>query len=957
MSEPSEPSIEKTNNFNTEVEDLTCVVRSGHGHGLDYLNKDLLANKINAPVTLRNAVLIASSELIANALAKNPSNIKFSAIEHSDPANEVTRYQIIIGDDGAKKFVKEDLLKVLDYDHASSSKRGLFTKRPGCKGNALKATFALVFILAEEAEMQTPEITIKSNGRKFAFTLSRNILKEQIDHTFREEDIEDDGFTTLEVNFEKKHMQPSESTLIKLQLNKSLLAIRLLNPWSAFDYSIQEIRGSWQSVTTKPKSQREKTSALFYTQNQLSRLLLEYAQTRPNLKLKDLANDLFRDFSTDEAFQNLQKSLMFTRDEKNPVFAKNPNFTFDIEKRMGQVPAEMFDVLAVAMKKLSNPIQKRAIPRFLLPYSTDAKYQNEISKLRESSIKKIAELNSWTNPRYYMESILINRCPHNVYHNLIKNCNDADHIEFPVILEVAAFDRPEDGQGPQVIESVNYIPSLDSYLFEKIYPILNHLIRAGVNKGTPLTLMVHLITPVQDWLNEGKTDISLPEISEDLERLFKKILPIRKKPKPYKPKRANNFVPRGQIGNLKYEIALRNFADFVKAEQGKLQQTRPKLKFGARSWGYYLEDGVRVSKGDFDAIEKAIGDARKLGYLPILGFIAEDQDETRHFSGILNPIDPSHYLQELKEDVFSMLNRLAEINTNFWTGEKYFVMMLTEKGDMKRLFKPICDTYHVPIASTKGWSPIENRALVAQFSKIAEERGQTPVLLLFYDLDIAGRKISTTFRKNLKDCEQGTGYDPGTELNPKLIIERFGLNKDQVDKYCLTWINNLLSSNNNDLAGTDPGYEREIGRRKCESNAIFKNEQTIHAAEQICSEAIEKYHGTDAISRFGQKEEQTKQGYGDIYNAPIWNQFAKAMDELTEIYRKKEAYKENHLIVTNELVAEIKKEGNVYYYGQCPKCKSIFNYDISEDIGKVKVCPQCKTPMRLVLKEKKLGLD
>src|SRR5208283_3648243 len=167
-------------------------------------------------------------------------------------------------------------------------------------------------------------------------------------------------------------------------------------------------------------------------------------------------------------------------------------------------------------------------------------------------------------------------------------------------------------------------------------------------------------------------------------------------------------------------------------------------------------------------------------------------------------------------------------------GEKYFVMMLTEKGDMKRLFNPICDTYHVPIASTKGWSPIENRAFVALLSKTAEERGQIPVLLLFYDLDIAGRKISRIFRKNLKDCEQGTGYDPGTEQHQKLIVERFGLNKDQVDKYGLTWINNLLSSSGKDLAGTDPEYGAEIGHRKCESNALFKNEQTLQAAEQIC---------------------------------------------------------------------------------------------------------------------------
>lgn len=42
---------------------------------------------------------------------------------------------------------------------------------------------------------------------------------------------------------------------------------------------------------------------------------------------------------------------------------------------------------------------------------------------------------------------------------------------------------------------------------------------------------------------------------------------------------------------------------------------------------------------------------------------------------------------------------------------------------------------------------------------------------------------------------------------------------------------------------------------KCESNALFKNDETLKAGEEICRRAIEKYYGEDALERFRKKEE------------------------------------------------------------------------------------------------------
>ena len=120
----------------------------------------------------------------------------------------------------------------------------------------------------------------------------------------------------------------------------------------------------------------------------------------------------------------------------------------------------------------------------------------------------------------------------------------------------------------------------------------------------------------------------------------------------------------------------------------------------------------------------------------------------------------------------------------------------------------------MPIVSSKGWAPILLRSHIAILSRKAEERNLTPVLLLFYDHDPAGMKISRIFRKNLEDCKKGTGWNPC-----KILIKRFGLNAEDIEKYNLTWIENLKTASGKEA--DDPMYVQQFGRRKCELNALF----------------------------------------------------------------------------------------------------------------------------------------
>jgi len=420
-----------------------------------------------------------------------------------------------------------------------------------------------------------------------------------------------------------------------------------------------------------------------------------------------------------------------------------------------------------------------------------------------------------------------------------------------------------------------------------------------------------------------------------MQKAFDKILPIPKTPRVYHPPpppKPLSWIPHGRLGDPNYEARLEEFTNEILALNR--QRTNP-VKYSSRGWCYLLEGLGKISKGEFDAAQKAINDCRKIGLLPI-DFVAEDQDITRRFMGIHTASDPGVLLKHLRKDVEEMLNNLPFYATDYWTDEEYYVMMCVEKGDILNLFEPICRKYHVPIVNSKGWAPILLRAHIAALSQRAEAKGLTPVLLLFYDHDPDGVKITSRFRENLRDCEGGTGWSPD-----ELIIDRFGLNKEDIDKYNLTWIENLRTSSGRE--SRDWEYINQYGRRKCEANALFKNDETLRAGEEICSKAIERYYGDDAKERFNKKEENSRQKLKPIYDASVWKNFYAAINELTDCLAAPRPKRE-----PSKTVAEKEVEVSVdnKYYGRCPKCGTLFNYDTS-DVGRLVRCRFCNLPMRL----------
>jgi len=291
------------------------------------------------------------------------------------------------------------------------------------------------------------------------------------------------------------------------------------------------------------------------------------------------------------------------------------------------------------------------------------------------------------------------------------------------------------------------------------------------------------------------------------------------------------------------------------------------FKISARGWCYQLESLRVINKDQFNLVENVINECRDKGYLPI-DFVAEE--EARKFSGVEKPEDesPVRYMRRYLEGARNCQEWYCP---DWWDGEEYYIQMVVEKIDLKTLFEPVCEKYHIPIATSKGWSSKLQRAEYARRFKEAGDRGLKCVLLYCGDHDPDGLRISDFLKKNLYDLRNimwsdGTeGYDPRN-----LIIDRFGLNFDFIEANNLTWIDNLITASGKNLASpTHPNYHlpyvqdylAEYGARKCEANAIVPIPDIARA---LCRESIERYLGADALDRFEAKRQRIRDELSDF---------------------------------------------------------------------------------------------
>jgi hypothetical protein len=285
------------------------------------------------------------------------------------------------------------------------------------------------------------------------------------------------------------------------------------------------------------------------------------------------------------------------------------------------------------------------------------------------------------------------------------------------------------------------------------------------------------------------------------------------------------------------------------------------FRVSSRGWAYILEQKRYINKDEFDKVTNAINKCRKKGFLPI-DFTAEES--ARDFTGVEQPNE-----EDIVDYFGSFIEAAYEASDfytpDWWEGEDYYIQMVVEKIDLVTLFKPVCEEYHIPIANSKGWSSMLQRAEYARRFSEAQDKGLCCVLLYCGDHDPDGLRISEFIRKNLYDLKDIKWSDGELGFNPdNLIIDRFGLNYDFIVENGFTWIDNLITGSGKNLASPShknfkmpyvQSYLDNIGERKCEANAIVVMPDI---AQDLARKAIEHYIGHKAKKRFSDKREIVK---------------------------------------------------------------------------------------------------
>ncbi len=301
---------------------------------------------------------------------------------------------------------------------------------------------------------------------------------------------------------------------------------------------------------------------------------------------------------------------------------------------------------------------------------------------------------------------------------------------------------------------------------------------------------------------------------------------------------------------------LNEFADKINELQDQIG-----FKVSARGWCYQLESERLINKDEFDKVESWINKCRKAGILPI-DFTSEE--EGRKFSGVEVP-DEDTPIDDLRYWIEKTLRTEESYIANWWDGEEYYIQMLVEKIDLKTLFEPVCKKYKIPIATSKGWSSMLQRAVYSKRFKKAEEQGLKPLLLYCGDHDPDGLRISDFIKKNLDDLKNVTWEDGTRGYDPRdLEIVRFGLDKNFIEKHKITWINNLITGSGKNLGSPNhknhfmpyvQEYIGEHGKRKCEANAIVPMPKI---ARKFVEDVIKEYLGKDAEERFLEKRQKIR---------------------------------------------------------------------------------------------------
>jgi hypothetical protein len=460
---------------------LGDVIRPGTTRGLDFVTPDELRKRTG--ITPESVLKFALGEILCNALDKDSTEIDV------DVQVEGNFYCLAVRDNGSKKLTLKEIKLILDFENKASSKRGFLRVSRGYLGNALKCIFGYSYALADSKGLIPPDITVKSANREYKINLKPDRVKGIINSKIATTKREDDGFTTFIIKFPKdditseQHQRhhPSNPSALK----DLIFATSMVNPTRKISYNIFAEKGTLGSAK-ETKAIRFETSVQWYTLKQFEALFEDFLRVKPETPLKELIA-LFRGFTAKKIIGEILQKL----NSANQDFRGHGSVQFFPATPMKDLSKQAVSELFAIMKAQAKPIAKRSIPSVL-------------GVVGEGCFEKLQEQHGWKRLRYVMMPATRSESP-GEYHG-DSSCHNPDHVEFPYLVELAVFDREDDGEDLKVYQCVNFMASMED-IFARIYDIGFHLGRVGIKRETPVTVVAHLVCPVLKWLNYGKSGL------------------------------------------------------------------------------------------------------------------------------------------------------------------------------------------------------------------------------------------------------------------------------------------------------------------------------------------------------------------------------------------------------------------------------------------------------------------
>ena len=165
-------------------------------------------------------------------------------------------------------------------------------------------------------------------------------------------------------------------------------------------------------------------------------------------------------------------------------------------------------------------------------------------------------------------------------------------------------------------------------------------------------------------------------------------------------------LPRRGRGRQSPAAAARYEADLAEFCAESSKSTRHSILGCRHAAGVTSWKRGTITKGDLDEAQ-LINDCRKTGFPRLDICVVDDKRAADGLEG-LDDAD----IEAQADRIVSYTER-AHLNytpLSFWDGLPVYIELLVEKIDLKNLFAPVCDEYHVAFANGGGWNDIHGRA-------------------------------------------------------------------------------------------------------------------------------------------------------------------------------------------------------------------------------------------------------